>query len=109
MTFLNIDFDLISNYFEENKDSVDLKILKLKLIDNYLIKYSSESLMKQLILKNNSKCFDYFESSSDLVPNQYEGGFKVWEGTMDLIQYLDENKILEQFKDTKIKILEVCS
>lgn len=29
--------------------------------------------------------------SSDLIPGTYEGGFKLWECTHDLLEYLDEN------------------
>lgn len=32
--------------------------------------------------------------NSDLIPGTYEGGFKLWECTLDLLEYLRENRIL---------------
>ena len=33
------------------------------------------------------------EAKSDLVPGVYEGGFKIWECTYDLLSYLQENSV----------------
>lgn len=33
-------------------------------------------------------------SNIDLIPNQYEGGFKIWECSFDLIKYLQESSFL---------------
>jgi 2-polyprenyl-3-methyl-5-hydroxy-6-metoxy-1,4-benzoquinol methylase len=40
------------------------------------------------------------EMQSDLIPNEYEGGFKIWECSLDLISYLNEkinNQELDMF------------
>lgn len=42
---------------------------------------------------------------SDLIPGLYEGGFKIWECSLDLIDYLMKREI--HFKD--LNVLEVCN
>ncbi|XP_078599976.1 histidine protein methyltransferase 1 homolog [Branchiostoma floridae x Branchiostoma japonicum] len=37
-----------------------------------------------------SKCLEGSTSESDLIPNVYEGGMKIWECSVDLVQYLSE-------------------
>jgi len=41
------------------------------------------------------KLIDEFPNTynSDLIPGTYEGGFKLWECTLDLLEYLSENSI----------------
>lgn len=38
-------------------------------------------------------------SDSDLIPQVYEGGFKVWECTQDLADFLDEKR---EFEDKRV-------
>lgn len=50
--------------------------------------------------------------NTDLIPNQYEGGFKVWEGLFDLIDYFQCHQLLSSaqplFKEDRvINILDV--
>lgn len=41
-------------------------------------------------------------SVSDLIPGEYEGGFKLWEGAIDLCHYLIE------MQNQKQQSLQVC-
>jgi hypothetical protein len=34
------------------------------------------------------RVLDHLDSPSDLVPGKYEGGFKTWEASLDLVEYL---------------------
>lgn len=49
---------------------------------------------------NNSGVVKAAESHSDLIPNVYEGGLKVWECAIDLVRYLHENHV--SFEDNKV-------
>ena len=53
-----------------------------------------------------SLALKFVDTPSDLVPGIYEGGLKIWECSLDLVNYLD------QIRETDIKgkrLLEVCS
>lgn len=47
----------------------------------------------QLISQGDDQknALQFFESPSDLVPGVYEGGFKTWECSLDLVDYLEGN------------------
>ncbi|XP_023240637.1 histidine protein methyltransferase 1 homolog isoform X2 [Centruroides sculpturatus] len=68
------------------------KINNLKIGDCFLSYISSEDIQSdtldtiQLASKNHS----------DLIPGIYEGGLKIWECTLDLINYLQENDIVKK-------------
>lgn len=51
-------------------------------------------------LKTSSTIMTASTSHTDLVPAVYEGGLKVWECTIDLIEYLDEKKV--DFKEKRV-------
>uniref|UniRef100_A0A0K0E4D4 protein-histidine N-methyltransferase n=1 Tax=Strongyloides stercoralis TaxID=6248 RepID=A0A0K0E4D4_STRER len=61
--------------------------------DDNTIKYLSpdevNSIIEQSIYKDSSVLKDI--DKSDLVPNIYEGGFKVWECTLDMCNYIRKN------------------
>lgn len=42
----------------------------------------------QLIDGDDDQPLEYIDSPSDLVPGKYEGGFKTWEASHDLAEYL---------------------
>ena len=74
--------------------------------------YGSQKLVKQLINGSNDdksdQNIDLIEGNTDLIANQYEGGFKLWEGLYDIIEYFNEFKILNNYSNHKnLNILEV--
>jgi len=55
-------------------------------------KYISVSeLLRSKFTKDDDKVRTILDSSSDLISGVYEGGFKIWECTFDLIDYLRKN------------------
>ncbi|CAL1287897.1 unnamed protein product [Larinioides sclopetarius] len=51
----------------------------------------------QEIIDNEIENLEVFsEKTSDLVPGKYEGGLKVWECSIDLAQYLADNKCIQE-------------
>jgi protein-histidine N-methyltransferase len=48
------------------------------------------------------KALEYLDAPSDLVPGVYEGGLKTWECSLDLVDYLDSLKDVENFNGKKI-------
>ena len=56
--------------------------------------FSSTSLMELLQVDDENvrqNLSTLLNGTTDLIPNQYEGGFKVWEGLYDLIDYIANN------------------
>lgn len=87
---------------------VTLKYATSSLIEKLVEKWDKndpepcgESGSDQLDLKSVLGC----KSQSDLIPNQYEGGFKVWECTNDLIQFIHQKNVANS--TSNLKILEV--
>ena len=66
-----------------------------------VLQIDDEGMKKQLNLLLNG--------NTDLIPNQYEGGFKLWEGLLDLIDYINQNSILDSVANGKneLDILDV--
>lgn len=58
-----------------------------------VLQIDDEGMKKQLNLLLNG--------NTDLIPNQYEGGFKLWEGLLDLIDYINQNSILDSVANGK--------
>ena len=58
---------------------------------------------------NGEKIENLLKGDSDLIPNEYEGGFKIWEGLVDIVRYLKGNpNFLEDFsKRESLNILDV--
>nr|GMD75986.1 histidine protein methyltransferase 1 homolog [Ipomoea batatas] len=48
-------------------------------------------------------------SNSDLVPGKYEGGLKLWEGSLDLIKTLNSEMKEKKLSFTGKRVLEVGS
>ena len=47
--------------------------------------------------EQTTKLSDWFKGPSDLIPGVYEGGFRLWEGACDLVEYLTNQKL--EFSD----------
>lgn len=78
-------------------DAEDLSTLTLKTTgpaDRHL-RYVSQGFMKAyLTLSGRSvETVPGVASNSDLLPGVYEGGFKVWESTKDLIELVEKKAI----------------
>lgn len=73
-------------------------------IDDICFKFIKRQLIQRLIckLKADNNLIG-LKSNTDLIPGVYEGGFKIWESTQDMIQYVNENNII----NPDFKILEV--
>ena len=44
-------------------------------------------------MENQTQLSDWFKGPSDLVPGVYEGGFRLWEGAVDLVEFLTNQNI----------------
>ncbi|CAF3123636.1 unnamed protein product [Rotaria sp. Silwood2] len=93
----NIDENSNNEYSNTKEDDISLSNQKFGYVDtNDLQNESNEDE------ENNRKKFDSYRS--DLVPNIYEGGFKTWECSHDLVDFL--KSIINNFQDTTT-VLEV--
>jgi hypothetical protein len=112
MPVLKIDFNSIQNNLKQLLKNNEL-INELKITNDLslkTIKYANNVLVKQLINISNevNHSLDVIEGNSDLIPNQYEGGFKLWESLEDLINYLSQFNIIDNYLSHKnVNILEV--
>ena len=77
-----------------NKGQLTLKSLELKEASPYL-KY--QVLSNQRCLQNTLKGQ---HNDSDLVSGVYEGGLKVWEGSIDLVHHIASQQSM--FKDKRV-------
>lgn len=68
-------------------------------INGEIFMYKNIQLVEEN-LENSSAIVTASTSHSDLIPAIYEGGLKVWECTIDLIQYLVDMKI--KFQDKRV-------
>lgn len=122
MPVFKIDFNLIEKSLKQL--SIELKQNNETLVSNELInelkltndlslntiKYANKTLVKRLMTLSNQTIngLHLIEGNSDLIPDQYEGGFKLWEGLHDIINYLIEFNIINNYiSDEKLNILEV--
>lgn len=95
-------YQLSLNVFNLVKNDTDclMPMEKTKFNFNYKVigRDFSLKLAEQLIdkteLDEQMKLNQMLTSNIDLVPNQYEGGFKIWECSFDLIKYLQESAFL---------------
>ncbi|EME28368.1 Histidine protein methyltransferase 1 [Galdieria sulphuraria] len=53
------------------------------------------TLWKRKSVELTSKYFRVDQHCQDIISGVYEGGFKLWEGAIDLIEYLDSNDCLD--------------
>jgi hypothetical protein len=117
MPVLKMDFNSIQNNLKQLLKNNEL-INELKITNDLslkTIKYANNVLVKQLINISNKldsnevkDSLDVIEGNSDLIPNQYEGGFKLWQSLEDLINYLSQFNIIDNYLSHKnVNILEV--
>ena len=76
----------------------DIEIIKFD--DHYVFTVINLNGLKH-ILRMNKTVFEFnndqwIDSKTDLIPNEYEGGFKIWECTNDLLTYLIKNKTVKE-------------
>ncbi|CAK9149912.1 unnamed protein product [Ilex paraguariensis] len=74
------------------------------------VKYTVEpvSLDGLTLLKGRVSTQEVFSlSNSDLVPGKYEGGLKLWEGSLDLVRSLCSEVQVGQLSFTGRRVLEV--
>uniref|UniRef100_A0A0N4ZNW1 protein-histidine N-methyltransferase n=1 Tax=Parastrongyloides trichosuri TaxID=131310 RepID=A0A0N4ZNW1_PARTI len=72
--------------------------------ENYSIKYLTIEETNKLIEERGYKSSNELKDteSSDLVPNVYEGGFKVWECSLDICSYLIKYSSTINFKNKRV-------
>lgn len=77
------------------------KICNLK-VGKYLLSYICNDEI-QNFSKSTNEIDILMKSQSDLIPGVYEGGLKIWECTLDLINYLNKYDIIKE----DMKILDI--
>lgn len=111
MPIFKFDSDLIENnkhLFNENDLINEMQIKNDSSVKS--LKFANKDLIKQFITNsnNNLDSIEVLNGKSDLISNQYEGGFKVWEGLKDLINYFIEFNVLKQYScHQTLNVLEV--
>lgn len=76
---------------------IPYKICHLKVGDCQLTYICTEDLQRSLKdTEDNKRIISAITNHSDLIPGIYEGGLKIWECSLDLIHYLDEQKIFTE-------------
>ncbi|OTF73172.1 histidine protein methyltransferase 1-like protein [Euroglyphus maynei] len=64
-------------------------------------------LVQQFEYENDqSKLNSWLESNVDVIPDEYEGGFKIWEGLFDLIDYFEQDKF--DFTELNADEFRIC-
>lgn len=73
------------------------KLLQLKTTSSSQVpnlNYVPKSFVKKLI-ESSGQSVNHVKgisTNTDLIPSEYEGGFKVWESTSDLIEFLSSHE-----------------
>ncbi|CAG2119378.1 unnamed protein product, partial [Medioppia subpectinata] len=79
MPVLKVDYNLIETQLKEDKEA-----------------------------KESVDVIDGIDGDTDLIANQYEGGFKIWEGLQDIIDYFIECKIFDNLSNNEnLNVLEL--
>jgi len=79
---------------EAHKDKIPASVERFKLDEDKYLEFINSDVVT-IRLKGSSYSGDVtpaLEDDSDLVTGQYEGGMKIWECCLDLVQYLHEEK-----------------
>ncbi|KAN0011713.1 hypothetical protein ACTFIU_007279 [Dictyostelium citrinum] len=117
------EFDLSINIDELPSKYVDLRANLNSLlsdVETEIVSFSSKNKLKKLVKpfkgtqdnnhdntnnvnSNNNKDYEKLLDKTDLIPGVYEGGFKLWECSIDIINYLFEEGIDLKGK----KVLEI--
>jgi hypothetical protein len=108
-TFNNNKLNKESLYKEEEQNDDDNELFYIQ----HPFKKSIKVLIKKLYFKNSSINIK-ISDNTDLIPGKYEGGVKLWECAIDLLEYLpiffqsNENKnLLEKIISNKGNCLEL--
>jgi len=79
---------------EGHKDKIPASVERFKLDEDEFLEFINSDVVT-IRLKSSSYSGDVtpaLEDDSDLVTGKYEGGMKIWECCLDLVQYLHEEK-----------------
>lgn len=112
MPIIDVDYIYEDLVKEAGDDLKSVNHLKVDIGGKQIVlKYANQDLVKRLMATShdtNKDKFQVINGNSDVIVDQYEGGFKLWEGLYDLIKYISTQNQLGQLADKKpINILEV--
>ena len=107
------------SFSEIYKKLSDKKDIELESKNGFKFCVCNQTLMRYLAMtlchcdEQDDELDKILNGNTDLIPNQYEGGFKIWEGLFDLIEYLKSNTLINEnnrlFQEQdEINILDVC-
>ena len=92
----------IENYETQNVDIADFENGTCRLL--HLPEAYVENLMQNSEEYSSSATNEALKSNTDLIPTFYEGGLKIWECSLDLVNYLHKLSLEKKvdFKDKKV-------
>ena len=112
--FLNISQEDLDIIFEGSFQTKHVQILELEYGMNtttrqlvHLLESYVENLMENLEEYSSSATKQALESKTDLIPSCYEGGLKIWECSLDLVNYLNKLTFEKKMDFTDKKVLEL--
>lgn len=102
---ISTNSDQSTNHDDSSSNLAPFEIVKIPKLDeiNYLKQFSIEwrgGLMKYINITTKLQHEHHISqtTNSDIVKNKYEGGFKLWECSEDLVEYLMNNlKFVHEF------------
>ncbi|KAK3603655.1 hypothetical protein CHS0354_017371 [Potamilus streckersoni] len=79
----------------KEKDYNNVAVLSYRLSDDCIHYYDSQTVQKTASDSLSAACSvsQAMQSHSDIIPNVYEGGLKVWECAIDLLEFLQNAEI----------------
>ncbi|CAG2162737.1 unnamed protein product [Oppiella nova] len=117
MPDLKVDYKCIENnlkaFLSDRSLTSDLQILNDLSVKP--IKYANPELIKLFIRNHNDdkelkSPVDLIDGNTDLITNEYEGGYKIWEGLHDLIDYFIDFKVVDNFANHQgLHVLETVN
>ncbi|XP_027201793.2 histidine protein methyltransferase 1 homolog [Dermatophagoides pteronyssinus] len=101
--FIDKLYQVIQSILKENDTAQQQCLLQPKQRNkNFYYQQLNKNFCQKIVekfenLNNNNaehqtKLHSWFNSDLDVIPNEYEGGLKIWEGLFDLIDYFEQNK-----------------
>ena len=119
MPVIEVDYEFGDTFKEALNDRQMVNKLKVKINESKSdefkvvpsLMYANNELVKRLMMaSDNQHKQQLIDGNSDLIANLYEGGFKLWEGLNDLVEYLGQSKELDYLTNSNnVNILEVCN
>lgn len=109
-----VDEKIDQNFIIYSDDTKKLPILLSNCVeviakksDIHQIQFQNVQIFGKLFKKVNN-IYDYLYSDYDLIPGKYEGGLKLWEGSIDLVSLLLSDSKFLSFQDgSPKKVLEL--